>query len=338
MSTPAKDQAATLTWTSWMYGLAWPAAYLVVELSFCNQLIKTLGEPSAQEALRGLEFWGRVISGVGLGILLHRLVSPRLRLRALGFGLSLAVGIAVMWNVQRALIDHLVEVASPQDKRAALVLVSVAPHVGDAALSTLSGHPLVQSPPQGVGQNLAVSMFPAAALYADQRDQQYAQWLLQVRPAAALPTSASPPGDLAERADDAYRALIVAPLVIGLSLLFALLNFSLVVAFLLCLPWPRWRPYVVAAVWGLLVAVSLSGRSELLDAEGYERSLRPALWAQSPMLAVMLEWSTRTAGQWVQVSEFVHRHALRGYHFKPIMPPGAAPEPVKRMVAWPGRT
>ncbi len=317
MSPAARDPAAPPTWTSWLYGLALPVAYLVVELSFCNQLIHTLGDASPDDVLSGLEFWGRLISGVGLGILLHRLVSPALRWRALGFCLSVAAGIAVMWNVQKALIDHLVEAASPQDKRAALVLVALAPHAGSGQLQTLSGHPLVQAPPRGIQQNITVSMFPAAALHADQRDLQFAQWL-QVEPSVAQRMGVALAGDADGPAGRAYRALIVAPLVIGLSLLFALLNFSLALSFVLCIARPHWRPYAVAVSLVFLAAVSWQARSPLLDAQGYERSLRPSLWQQAPALAVMVEWSARTAGQWAFTSEVVHRYLLFGYSFRPI--------------------
>lgn len=305
------------TWTSWLYGLALPVAYLVVELSFCNQLIHTLGDASPDEVLNGLEFWGRVISGVGLGILLHRLVSARLPWRVLGFCLSITAGIAIMWNVQRALIDHLVETASPQDKRAALLLVALAPHASSGQLQTLEGHPVVQAPPRGIQHNITVSMFPAAALHADRRDLQFAQWV-QARPELAARLGGASAGDAAEPADRAYRALIVAPLVIGLSLLFALLNLSLALSFVLCVARPRWRPYAVAVSWVCLAAVSWQARSPLLDAQGYARNLRPTLWQEAPVLALMVEWSTRTATRWASTSEVVHRYLLFGYNFRSV--------------------
>ncbi len=317
LSSAKKGPDSPLTWTSWMYGLALPVAYLVVELSFCNQLIHTLGDASPDDVLSGLEFWGRLISGVGLGILLHRLVRTRLPWRVLGFCLSVAAGIAIMWNVQRALIDYLVDAASPQDKHAALVLVALAPHASSGHLQTLAGEPLVQGAPRGIQQNITVSMFPAAALHVEQRDLQLAQWL-QTQPGLAVGMGNASAVDSAEPAGRAYRALIVAPLVVGLSLLFALLNFSLALSFVLCVARPRWRPYAVALSWVLLAAVSWQARSPLLDAEGYARSLRPHLWQQAPVLALMVEWSARTASQWASTSEVVHRYLMFGYNFKSL--------------------
>lgn len=313
MNAEIKSGAGTLTSRAWIYGLVLPLAYLVVELSFCNQLLRTLGDHSADDVLTGLEFWGRVISGFGLGILIHRVVASRLALRAVGFALSIAAGILIMWNVQKALIDYLVESAQPQDKRAALVLVWMAPKASDGLLSTLSGQPVVASQPSGLEKNIVASMFPAASLHAKQREEQFAQWL-QASGGGGMPL-----GDLPEQEKKAYRGLIVAPLVIGLSLFFGLVNLSLAASFVLCAFRPRWRASVTAVLLTGLVAISVNTPSALLDARGYEDSFRATLWDQVPALAVLVEWSARAATQWAPLSEFTHRHLLFGYAFTPLL-------------------
>ncbi len=298
---------------AWGYGLVLPLMYLVVELSFCSQLIHTLGDDSQQDILSGLELSGRLISGVGLGLLLHRAVSARLPWRVLGVGLSLALGILVMWNVQKAVIEHMVQAASPQDRQAAQVLMAVSAQAGEGRLRTLVGDPLVASVPRAIEKNILIAIFPAAALHVQPREQQFAQWLQLV--GAASVAQGVPPGDDDEQASKAYRALIVAPLVIGLSLLFALLNFSLALSFVLCVARPHWRLAAAGLMWASLTTASLAASHPLLDAPGYARSLRPALWEQSPALAVMVEWSGRAGMQWAPTSEWVHRHVLRGYDF-----------------------
>jgi hypothetical protein len=313
MNLAIKERPDGLAPVAWVYGLVLPLAYLVVELSFCNQLLRTLGDHSPDDVLTGFEFWGRLISGFGLGILIHRIVAHRLALRVVGFLLSIAAGIVVMWHVQKALIHHLVESAQPQDKRAALVLVWIAPQAGEGLLNTLSGQPLVASQPSGLEKNIVVSMFPAAALHAPDRQTQFAQWL-QASGGAGLPV-----GDLPELEKKAYRGLIVAPLVIGLSLFFGLLNLSLAVSFAVRAFRPRWRAGAAAAVLAGLTALSLNADSVLLDARGYEASLRPALWDQAPVLAVLVEWSARSATQWAPLSELAHRHLLLDYAFKPLL-------------------
>jgi len=312
MNAPTQGSPSTRTSTAWIYGLVLPLAYLVVELSFCNQLLQTLGDDSTDDVLTGLEFWGRVISGFGLGILIHRVVASRLALRAIGFVLSIAAGILIMWHVQKSLIHYLVESAQPQDKRAALVLVWLAPKASDGLLTTLSGQPVVASRPSGLEKNIVASMFPAAALHAERREEQFAQWL-QVSGGIGLPL-----GDLPEQEKKAYRGLIVAPLVIGLSLFFGLINLSLAASFALCAFKPRWRASTTAFLLAGLVALSVNTPSAVLDARGYKDSFRTALWDQVPALAVLVEWSARAATQWAPLSEFTHRHLLFGYAFTPL--------------------
>jgi len=202
---------AVLSPRSLAYGLALPVAYLIVELAFNNQLLRTLGDIAPADVLSGLEFWGRVISGVGLGILLHRGLTSRLTPRlaswliSIGVGvlviwhvqkalidhlveaaspqdkrasvalagwlISIGVGVLVIWHVQKALIDHLVEAASPQDKRASVALAVLAPKAGQGALLTPAGQKLVTTETTGLHRNIVEAMFPAAALHAPQREQ-----------------------------------------------------------------------------------------------------------------------------------------------------------------------
>lgn len=299
--------------TAWIYGLGLPLAYLVVELSFGNQLLRTLGDQSPDDVLTGFEFWGRVISGFGLGILIHRALASRLPLRALGLVLSIGAGILIMWNVQKSLIHYLVESAPLSDKRAAVALVWITPQAGEGRLHTLSGQPVLETQPSGLEKNIVVSMFPAAALHAQEREAQFAHWL-QASGNAGLPV-----GEQSELEKKAYRGLIVAPIVIGLSLFFGLLNLSVAASFAVVAFWPRWRALATATFMAGLTALSLGAQSPLLDARGYQENLGPALWKESPALAVMVEWSVRAATQWAPVSELTHRHLLFDYAFEPLL-------------------
>lgn len=305
-------KGAVLSPRSLAYGLALPVAYLIVELAFNDQLLRTLGDTAPADVLSGLEFWGRVISGVGLGILLHRGLTSRLTPRLAGWLISIGVGVLVMWHVQKALIDHLVEAASPQDKRASVALAVLAPKAGQGALLTPAGQKLVTMETIGLHRNIVEAMFPAAALHAPQREQLLLQWLMT---AGHAPAAGVQP---AQVEDNAYRNLIVAPLVIGLSLFFALVNLSVAASFVVCARKPRWRLWVAVVLVLLLVGVSMLSGNALLDAEGYRSALRPGLWEQAPVLAAMVEWSARAATCWAPVSQWVHEHLMFGYGFGPI--------------------
>ncbi len=57
----------------WIFGALIPLVYLVIELGFHYQLINITAETVNDETLSGLEFWGRAISGFGLGLTIYRL-------------------------------------------------------------------------------------------------------------------------------------------------------------------------------------------------------------------------------------------------------------------------
>jgi len=58
--------------SQWIFGALIPLVYLVVELGFHYQLINITAETVNDDTLSGLEFWGRVISGVRLGLTICR--------------------------------------------------------------------------------------------------------------------------------------------------------------------------------------------------------------------------------------------------------------------------
>jgi hypothetical protein len=89
--------------------------YVAVEFGFNYQLLSLTIDPASDEVLLGLEFWGRVLSGIGFGLLLYRL-SNQLNMQNLSrLLICLLLGVVVMWNVQKMITDHLVREASLAD-------------------------------------------------------------------------------------------------------------------------------------------------------------------------------------------------------------------------------
>jgi hypothetical protein len=88
-----------------------------VEFGFNFQLLNLTVDFASEDILLGLEFWGRVFSGVGLSLVLYRLSARLDFLSGLRYVLCLVVGIALMWNVQKILTDYLVAQASLEDKK-----------------------------------------------------------------------------------------------------------------------------------------------------------------------------------------------------------------------------
>ena len=94
------------------------AAYAVLELSFNHRLLQLAGNAMTEDTvqqLRHMELWARVVSGLGLALLLMRLVRwPLCSRLCLALGCT-ALGLLVMWPLQKALVDEIVARATPQD-------------------------------------------------------------------------------------------------------------------------------------------------------------------------------------------------------------------------------
>ncbi|NDH32585.1 MAG: hypothetical protein EBX68_05975 [Betaproteobacteria bacterium] len=106
----------------WIYGLLVPFIYLVLEFSFNHRLITALDETVSDAVLANLELWGRLIAGVGLGLVIHRLLLKVSSYKLMSLVAALSFGIVLMWHLQQSLINYFVDLADPGDKRAAVLL------------------------------------------------------------------------------------------------------------------------------------------------------------------------------------------------------------------------
>ena len=206
--------------------------YLLVELAFNHRLLMLTSGTLDNQALRGVEIWGRIISGVGLGLLLWTFAMGRLLPKLSGLAallLSLGLGVLCMWHAQRAAIDYWIDQAPARDKQISLALGMLAPTAALGQLHTRHGPLMGPSASEGLRLTVA-SLFPASALHAAQRDDLVLAWTRQMGASYGAQDMARIAPELA---DNAYRNLIVPPLALGLSLLFALLNLAQLVSALL---------------------------------------------------------------------------------------------------------
>ena len=110
----------------WIFGALIPLVYLVIEIGFHYQLINITAETVNDETLSGLEFWGRVISGFGLGLTIYRLSFSKGTNKILSLVLCLVGGIIVMWNIQRELTQYLIDSASTDSATEAILSSALA--------------------------------------------------------------------------------------------------------------------------------------------------------------------------------------------------------------------
>jgi len=249
--------------SQWIFGALIPLVYLVVELSFHYQLINITAETVNDETLSGLEFWGRVISGFGLGLTIYRLNFAKRANKLLSLALCLVGGIIVMWNVQRELTQYLIDSANTEDKIASVALSVLATQAAEGGLKTLKGQPLVSPEITPFEKKLVKALFPAAALHIDDRAEQINDWLDQVpaNPAAIYPTYFTP--------ENAFKNLIVPPIAVGLSVFFAILNLSLLISFFVEIVYEKYRLVLRALILSLLILISTLPTQGGISSVGY---------------------------------------------------------------------
>lgn len=296
----------------WIFGIFVPCVYVIFELGFNHQLLSVTADTVNDETLKGLEFWGRFLSGLGLGLLLFQWTKKFKRFLFLRLVFSLLLGIVLMWNLQKLMTDYWVDAATPEIKKSAFVLATLSSGAGAGELTTLRGDKLLNSHISSGEQKIVSALFPAASLYADNRMVQLASWRgVGVR---TFETQFKAPQS-AENLNNAFRNLIIPPLTLGFSIFFGLFNFAQLSSNLVVSASIVARRVLSVGVLVLLVGLSLSYDSAFLDSPGYKNSLRSGLWSGDITLAVLTEWSFKAVARWQPVSEWIHHHALRDFAF-----------------------
>jgi hypothetical protein len=293
--------------------------YVAVEFGFNYQLLSLTMDPASDEVLLGLEFWGRVISGVGFGLLLYRL-SNQLNVQNLSrLLICLVLGVVIMWNVQKMITDHLVQEASLADKKVSLLLASLSDEAASGSLSTLNGNALLPPTANAEDRKITASLFPAMALYAPNRVAQLAAWkqVSQAQIEAALAQNYP-----VEQLANAYRNLIIPPLTLGISLFFAILNLAQLlsyVAFGLNVRNSKaviWMRASALVLFSCFLLFSFAASSPLVNSKAYQTELRGALFKDDRVLGILTEWSAYAAPNWYFLSSWCNQHVLRGIQLK----------------------
>ena len=296
----------------WMFGIFVPCVYVIFELGFNHQLLSVTADTVNEETLKGLEFWGRFLSGLGLGLLLFQWTKKFKRYSLVRLILSLLLGIVLMWNVQKAITDYWVNAATPDIKKTAYVLTTLSAVATAGELTTLRGDKLLNARMSSGEQKIVAALFPAASLYSENQAAQLARWR-GLEPSEFDAQFKAPQS--VDNLNNAFRNLIIPPLTLGFSIFFALFNFAQLSTHLLLTASVSIRRVVLAGVLTLLVGISLSYDSPFLDSAGYQNSLRSGLWSEDMTLAVLTEWSFRSVSRWLPASEWIHHRVLRDFAF-----------------------
>ena len=293
------------------------AAYAVLELSFNHHLMQvSAGEAVGMARIEDLEFWARIISGLGLAFWLLRPLRRRLPSVALALLLSVSIGVGVMWHVQRWLVDAIVARASDTEKQMSLYAQQLVPEAL-AGHVQVRGLPLVEPERLSPASRLAwQALLPALTLGLLPQDLQAATPVMQAM--AVLDLAA--PDNQAQLLTDAYRRVVMVPIALGVSLLFGLANLCLLASLLAQrfggapTAWRQRTLFVL--LWAALLVWSWNHSPGQAESQAYVAVARPALRTEQPLLAPFVEWSLRAEPAWHEATRWLHQQLLGGYGFR----------------------
>jgi len=293
--------------------------YIAIEFGFNYQLLNLTVDFASEETLLGLEFWGRVISGIGLSLVLYRSSSGLKIFNGLRYILCLILGIALMWNVQKMLTDYLVEQANLEDKEVSLLLATLSPKAAEGSLATLSGNLIINEPLSEQDRKITASLFPAIALYAPNRNEQIAAWNgttpQQIQLLLAMNYTEA-------QISNAYRNLLIPPLTLGISIFFALLNLA---------QWVRMTIGIFQKHWGIstwflrlstpisftvLLLFSFLVETAFADSRAYQDELIKPLYKNNYFLGVLTTISAHAVPNWYFLSKACNQYVLGGVQLK----------------------
>lgn len=311
-----KDQALNLQ----VWFLALLAGYAVLELSFNHRLLELAGDlqlTATPDQLHDIELWGRVVSGLGLALLLMRWLDRFVKSRAVLLVLCCALGLVTMWHLQKAVVDTIVSRADQQD-----LMMSWRSQLSvQEALNgrmALRGETLLSSPAPADIRPIMSALWASSVAGLSPDD------LESDSGAAQLMGGFFAPQITPQQLSAAYRKTVMTPVVLGASLLFGLLNlcqfFAGCVALVLTLTrhdvlLQRCKSWLLPSLTALCLGLSWWPGNVWTTSPAYQRVASPALWADKPYLAPFVEWSVRAEPAWADSVAWVHSALLQDFEF-----------------------
>lgn len=312
-------KSSSLPLQPWFLGML--AAYAVLELSFNHRLLELAGgllTGVKVEHLHDMERWARVVSGLGLALLLMRWLDRSIRSRLwLVLGCS-AAGLLLMWHLQKAVVDAIVERADPADLQMSVQSLVT---TGEALKGRieLRGQPVLQGPAPATLRPVMNALWSSSVLGLSHDDLEVTSGAAQL--AGGWMLNAPSP----QQMRDAYRKAVMTPVALGASLLFGLLNLCQLFAGASLLLMTRLgamglrqrtQHWLLPAWVAVCVGMSLWPGNAWVESPGYSQVARPALWQGKPFLAPFVDWSLRAEPAWSDPVAWVHRELLRDFDFR----------------------
>lgn len=320
---PASKTAHTpLNFQPWF--LLWLAAYSVVELSFNHRLLELAGDlhlSMTELRMQNIEIWGRLVSGMGLSLLLMRWLDTRLRSRLLLICVSCLVGFITMWYVQKQLVDTIVARADQEDLMMSLKAQTTTQEALNGRV-LLRGEALTEGPAPKALQPVVGALWASSVLGLSPED-------IEVNSGAAqLMSNFFMPNVTPQQLRNIYRKTVMTPVALGASLFFGLINLCQLFAGLVGLLMlamheasrlRRWQPWLLPVITMVCLALSWWPDNAWVASSGYGEVARVALWQEKPFLAPFVEWSLRAEPAWADPIAWLHQRVLQDFPFEDLI-------------------
>jgi len=320
---PASKTAHTpLNFQPWF--LLWLAAYSVVELSFNHRLLELAGDlhlSMTELRMQNIEIWGRLVSGMGLSLLLMRWLDTRLRSRLLLICVSCLVGFITMWYVQKQLVDTIVARADQEDLMMSLKAQTTTQEALNGRV-LLRGEALTEGPAPKALQPVVGALWASSVLGLSPED-------IEVNSGAAqLMSNFFMPNVTSQQLRNIYRKTVMTPVALGASLFFGLINLCQLFAGLVGLLMlamheasrlRRWQPWLLPVITLVCLALSWWPDNAWVASSGYGEVARVALWQEKPFLAPFVEWSLRAEPAWADPIAWLHQRVLQDFPFEDLI-------------------
>jgi len=304
--------------------LLWLAAYSVVELSFNHRLLELAGDlhlSMTELRMHNIEIWGRLVSGMGLSLLLMRWLDTRLRSRLVLICVSCLVGFTTMWYVQKQLVDTIVARADQEDLMMSLKAQTTTQEALNGRV-LLRGEAFTEGPTPEDLQPVVGALWASSVLGLSPED-------IEVNSGAAqLMSNFFMPNFTPQQLRNIYRKTVMTPVALGASLFFGLINLCQLFAGMIGLLMlamheasrlRRWQPWLLPAITLVCLALSWWPDNAWVASSGYDQVARVALWQEKPFLAPFVEWSLRAEPAWADPIAWLHQQVLRDFPFEDLL-------------------
>lgn len=146
-------------------------AYLLTELAFSSRLLDAAGGVAGIEDIKGLERWGRALSGIALGLVLWTLMPHATVVRAAaGLAGALAISVPLMFYVQDHLVESVIDDMSAAQRSDAVILATAISEAVSGYL-VIDGLVLPDGAWQSPGGKAFAALFPVLSAQFPVSDQ-----------------------------------------------------------------------------------------------------------------------------------------------------------------------